>query len=335
MMRKLIIVCSLLLAIGGVANASGTWVSGNVGNWSDTANWDSFPGTTSTATINTGTVTLDTNQTVAIALVGSAASSTGVLNIDSGANLTISKASTELLGLARATGASGTVNQSAGTVKIFNPSAATGELRLASVAGATGTYNLSGTGILDVQVLSKGAIDRTGYFNATGGTLVVRTAITKFGVISAGYGFNQGLCTMAAGGISTVGAITVGASNSLLDYTVGAGGTLAIDIASAASFDVITQYGNVCNIDGATLSVNLLGGFTPTVNSFFDVWTFGDKSKAGSGAFATLPAGFSSAWVDTNADLSTDTLRLTYVPEPTTLFLLGLGGLMSLKKRRS
>jgi hypothetical protein len=333
-MKKLMtILCVSLLALGGVANAAGIWVSGNVGVWSDAANWDSLPGTSSTATINNGTATVDASQTVAILLMcNSAATDVATLNIDSDVTLTISKSSSELFSILKSTG-SGTVNQSAGYVKVFQPAGTAGELRLANTANGTGTYNLSG-GILDVQVLNKGAANRAGYFNATGGTLIVRTKITKFGLNSAGYGFNQGKCRLEVAGIATVGSITVGDSSNLMDYTVGTGGTLAFDIASATSYDMVTQYGSNCNIDGATLAINLLDGYTLAPDSFFDVWTFSDKSKAGSGAFAVLPAGWTAAWIDTNADTSTDTLRLTYVPEPATMLLLGLGGLISIKRRR-
>jgi hypothetical protein len=322
-----LMLCTVLLTFGTTVRATTTWVSGNIGDWSDPANWVGcvLPITTDTTNINNGVATLDASQQVGVLFMGNnLATDVGTLNINSDVNLTISKASNELLGLSRVAGATGTINHSAGTVKVYRPDSTLGEVRLANVTGAIANYNLSGTGILDVQVLSRGDKARTtANFNATGGTLVVRTKINKFGRIAegAGYGFNQGLCRLEVGGISTVGAITVGDGSNSMDYAVGAGGTLAIDIASAVSYDTVTQHGDLCNTAGATLSVNLLGGYVPTVDGFFNVWTFSDKTKAGSGAFASLPSGWTAAWVDTNADLSTDTLRLTYIPEPATIAL--------------
>ncbi len=325
-----LMLCSILLVFGPAAKAadvSGTWNNGGGdGKWSTTANWSAYPQGTGTATIgDSNTVLLDTSQSVGIVLLNSGIAGNTVLNITNGSNLTILKGSSESFGLSRVAGGTGTVNHSAGTVLVGN-GGGTSETRLVNVAGATGTYNLSGTGILDTEVLSKGNSSRNGVWNAQGGTLVVRNMIYRFGLQSAGYGFNQGDCTLEVGAINSVKAITVGNATNSDDYTVDSGGTLNFDIASASSYDTILQYGNVANTLGATLKVDLLGGYNPIVNSFFDVWTFNDKSKAGSGAFASITAGWSASWVDTNADSSTDTLRLTYnAPEPATLVLLGLG----------
>jgi hypothetical protein len=332
-------VCALLLSIGSTAEATRTWVSGNTGNWSNTANWSgsTLPITTETATINNGNATLDASQTVGQLLMGAAATDVGVLNINSGANLTISKGSSELMGIGKFAGATETVNHSAGTVSVFYTGYnGTGETRLvtAGTTLATVNYNLSGTGILDTEVLNKGNKAANANFNATGGTLVIRNLIMKFGLISEGYGFNQGTCKLEIGAIDTVKAISVGNATNAMDYTVGTGGTLDFDIASASSYDTVTQYGTLANTLGATLSIDLLGGYTPTVGSQFDVWTFSDKSKAGSGTFGVLPAGWTAGWVDTSADGSLDTLRLTFIPEPATIALLGLGFLAMRRNKK-
>ena len=340
-MRKcvgVLMLCSFLLVFGSGANAanvSGTW-SGAVNNdWSNAGNWSALPEGTGTATIgDNGTVLLDTSQSVGIVLLGSGTVGNATLNITNGSNLTINKGSSESFGLARIAAGTATVNHSAGTVTV-GMGGGTAETRLNNIAGATGTYNLSGTGILDTEVLSKGNSSRSGVWNADGGTgtLVVRNMIYKFGLQSAGLGFVQDDCILEIGAINTVKAITVGNGTNSDDYTVDAGGTLNFDIASASSYDTILQYGNVANTLGATLNVDLLGGFAPTVNSFFDVWTFNDKSKAGSGAVVGLPVGWSASWVDTNSDLSTDTLRLTYTPEPAMIALFGLG-LLAIRRNR-
>ena len=84
----------------------------------------------------------------------------GVLNINS-SNLNISKASAELFGLVKTSNAatSVTINHSAGTVSVFQPGyTGTGETRLVTASSTAGTaiYNLSGTAVLDTEVLSKG-----------------------------------------------------------------------------------------------------------------------------------------------------------------------------------
>jgi hypothetical protein len=329
----------LLLSIGSTAQATRTWVSGSTGNWSNTAMWSGgiLPTSAETAQVNNGNATLDTSQQIGQLLMGAAATDVGVLNINTGANFTVSKASAELIGMVKTSGASSTINHSAGTVSVFSTGyAGTGETRLVTASTTTGTaiYNLSGTAVLDTEVLSKGnKTNTTAQFNATGGTLVLRNLMYRFGLISEGAGFNQGQATLEIGAISTVKAISFGNATNAMDYTVGAGGTMNFDIASISSYDTIIQYGTLANTLGATLSIDLLAGYVPTMGSFFDVWTFSDKTKAGSGAFGVVPAGWAAAWVDTSGDGSTDTLRLTYIPEPATMALFGLG-LMALRRSK-
>lgn len=334
------LVFTFLLTFGTTAKAadvSASFTGAVNNNWSNAGNWTpGLPSGTGTATIGDGnTVLLDTSQSVGIVLLNSgAAAGNTTLNITNGSNLTILKASTQLFGLTQVAGGTGTVNHSAGTVTV-GAGAGTGETRLNNIAGATGTYNLYGSGVLDTEVLSKGNSSRNGVWNATGGsgTLVVRNMIYRFGLQSATYGFNQGDCILEIGAISTVKAITVGNSTNSDDYKVDAGGTIVFDIASTSSFDTILQYGNVANLEGAALVIR---GYTGAPGSF-DVWTFFDKTKAGTLGIGlgSITAGWTATWVDTSTvpDGTTDTLRLTYIPEPATIALFGLG-LLAIRRNK-
>jgi hypothetical protein len=326
-----------LLVLGSSANATQSWNVAD-GVWSVASNWSGglLPTTTETAQINNGTCTLDASQTIGQLLMGGVtAGNVGVLNINTGANLNIAKNSQELFGLQKLSGTTATVNHSSGTVRVFRPDGAmNGETRLvtgSAITSGSSTYNLSGTAVLDTEVLSKGLKTANATFNATGGTLVIRNMIFRFGLISEGYGFNQGLATLEIGQINAIGAMAVGNATNTTDYTAGTGATLDFDFYDDATFDKVTQMGAVANLAGATMNIDLLGGYAPAVGSFFDVWKITDAAGVangnGSGSVLGLPTGWAAAWVDTNADTSTDTLRLTFTPEPATIALLGLGAL--------
>lgn len=117
------------------------------------------------------------------------------------------------------------------------------------------------------------------------------------------------------------------------DLTLEASSTLAIDIGGAAlegiDYDVLNVTGNAA-IDGGTLDVSLVGGFSPQLGDAFDILDFGTSSGAGFAAF-NLPA------LDPGLDWNTDDLLtagilsvisnggLGAVPEPASCLLLAMG----------
>jgi hypothetical protein len=338
MEKRIAIVLALVFVVGAVANASEVW-NNNVtynGNWSDPNWFDSGSsslvvhpgGTADTRIAGSSIVTLDVNNAQCGPLfVGRGGAGTLVVDTDTDFIL-VSKASTELMSVGY--DGTGVVDHSAGTVKVATADNSS-ELRISHSAAIVGKYNLSGTGLLDVEKLSRGGATYAGSFNATGGTLIVRNKIFKFGLISAGLGFSQGGALLEPGGIDQVGSITSGDSGNKQDYTATSSSTIEFDIASDTSYDKVVSYGNF-NLDSSTIKLSFLGEYTPGVDSFFDVWTTigGDPNYAGSGT--PTVEGSDYLWMDLNADGRIDTLR---IPEPASLTVLVAGLGLLLRRRRS
>ena len=339
MEKKIVLVLGLLVTLGAIANASEVW-NNNVtynGNWSE-PNWQHSAGgmgvhpggTADTRIAGSSTVTVDvSNAQCGPLFVGRGGSGTLAISSPSAAIL-VSKASTELMSVGY--DGTGQVDQSGGLVKVATADNSS-ELRISHAATVGGTYNLSG-GILDCETLARGGATYPGVFNATGGTLIVRNKIYKFGLASASLGFSQGGCLLAPAGVGQVGTITNGNSGNKQDYIAGSTSTLEFDLASATSYDKIVSYGPF-SLDTCSIKVNLLGGYVPAPDSFFDVFTTigGDPTYTGSGTPTILTPGWSYEWKDLDSDGKIDTLRL--LPEPATLSVLalGLGGLLIRRKR--
>ena len=268
----------------------------------------------------------------------------------------------------------GTVNQSGGSAYVrgaaFNGAIPQSQLNLgrnAATAGSSGTYTLSG-GDLTVALLRFGNADQTSgtpsvntfnlqgtglfrvgdinvvnpneaglvtnTFNFTGGTLVARNinlpALTNAGgrlsPATLEFGSAAGAQPTNAADVVTS---QVGTMNINGAYTQAAPGVLLIDIGSAGN-DLINVTGPA--VLAGTVEVTELDGFDPSIGSFYDVLTSPDITGLLT-PVGTTPGGNSYAASVVSGGAG-EVLRLTVVPEPGALGMIGAVGLGLLARRR-
>ena len=271
----------------------------------------------------------------------------------------------------------GVVHQTDGTVTVGDRG-----LRVGNQATGAGTYNLSG-GTLDLTGgnILKG--DGTATFNFTGGTL--KNAAT----IDLGQAFVQSGGTLEPGNSPGTTTIVGG-------YTLGSGGTLAIELGGTTQgteFDFVDVVGDL-DLAG-TLDVSLIDSFAPSFGDRFDIldwdsltgtfdtvalptltdgltWNLDDLYLTGELAvlllgdtdgdgvvdlgdlviitnnFGATGAGLMDGDLDGNGTVdlgdlvivtnhfgNTGTASIASIPEPGSLALLGLGGLLLIRRRRA
>jgi len=300
MEKRIAIVCSLLLALGGVASAVTVWTGtvdsdfNNSGNWNPSAPWP--PALTEEMNINlTANVNVTGNFQCGMLKFKGAAGITTTLNVDDDVILITQKSgSSELLSLANGA-CTGTMNQSAGTVYVRQSTTGglttpneNGQLRLVQNAAGSGHYYLEG-GLLEAQIINKGAKERNGNFHGSGGTLAILNTVAKFGMLTenANYGFRLGSTLYSPGGVLRVNSTRVGtdATGAVTgkDDFLAQTGTLEFDIANLTAHsdgtaaDLVTQLGQALIVSEATLKVNALPGLVITdPDWYWDVWTFTD-----------------------------------------------------------
>jgi hypothetical protein len=361
MMKQIAIMCTLVLALATVANATYTWDQGASGYWSDAWTGGTNDGG-SKSVISYGTVDANVNTTApsAVLLIGGLTAGGGTLDM-ARSEITVKSfksGSSEILGLGN--GGIGVINLSAGTLQVGNGSAdgsvwgtTGGQMILygsASNVNYHGRLYLSDDGIVMAEALRrKISSDTDAQFIATGGSLYIGTAaaggIYAFGLQSAGLGFDMGSALLNPGGYGSTGTMKDGNSGSKQDLFA-KNGTLQFDITSASAFDAIEAWGKVYlndpnGTDGnTTVSINL--GYEPNDGQTFNVITTGVGASAGiSGAVARIvdasgndiSADWTALVIDSSDDLN-DVLQLTYIPEPATLALLAMGGSALLIRRK-
>jgi hypothetical protein len=340
----------------GVYNLSGTGtVTGN-------GNIVVGGGVSGTGTMNQsgGTVSM-TNTGIGETLVlGGEAASNGSGTYDlSGGSLT---SYSEDIG---ARGA-GTFTQTGGTNTVSSTSLQYVALAVGSRGANPGTYTLSGTGTL--SSISE-TIYPTGTFTQNGGTNTI-TGLSQQGAafaiesgtapggaynlnggtLNADLLTNEGIFTQTGGHATfsqvdgnrftlTGGVMTLscdgfsGPASTMQYFDVGGTGILNLELAGytqGVNYDSLTS-GEAISL-GGTLDIDLADGFVPKVGDQFTV-----MSGPITGAFSQLISDDPGLTYSVNYGPSDNMVQLTIasVPEPSSLSLLGLGGLRLLARRQT
>jgi hypothetical protein len=347
-MKRLSLIAFLVcLMTCSVANALFTWTGAapdGLNLWSDPANWTDSSGnglapinTTDEARINNGTVNMDCDASVGLLRMCYAATTdVATLNLTAsagftGKTLTVTKSSNDLFVVGYKGAA--TVNQDTGRVNVTNGSGA-GAIRIKYTStNPASFYNLSG-GVMDTENLRGSDVTVTNLgLNDTGGTINLRTSIFRLGTYDGTVmHWTQGGSTLCPGG--SIGNSNIGTASYETEWTTSAASKVQLELASDASYDTIHSSGNA----NLTLGIlDIVASYTPLQDSFFDIIKLDLKTgKAGTGTFGSitdnLPGYFTAAWV--NGAGTSDVLRVTYVPEPATVALLGLGSLIAVRRRK-
>jgi autotransporter-associated beta strand protein len=219
------------------------------------------------------------------------------------------------------------VKDGAGVLLLTGVNASTGSVRVAG-----GTLELSGSGSLAAGTVR---IDVGAQFvatNLTGGTLHLATNQT----LGGGGTFVGGLVADAGSAIepgSSAGVLTMAGA-----LTLQAGSTFRVELDgydAGILYDQLAMGGQPLTVNGATLDV--VFGFTPTNGAVFQIVS-GLPSSTLPGTFDTRPEDsvFSSGGTDVRINYTSSDIRLTVVPEPSTMgaLLLGAAALAFRRRRR-
>ena len=243
---------------------------------------------------------------------------------------------------------SGTINNSAGKTFNFLDGGTFGQFSGGSLNNAR-LVSKTGTGTSTIF----GSFNNPGTVNALSGTLTVNPSFTNSGTINVAAGaqfraagasftnagtINGDGTVMAPGsGLDNQGSVNPGFSVGHLTISgrleEGAAGVLNFELASLASFDLLTVLGHTSL--GGTIAV-WNAGYVPQLRDSFTVMTFTDR--AGSTFAGPVSVNGFGAGVAFNVvyDVNHVKLVVAAIPEPQTWVMLLAGlGLMGVAVRRS
>lgn len=335
MKNQLLIKAAAISSIFAATSAQGvtlTWDDGGIGSEFSTAeNWD-----TDTAPTNADDAVIDGSFTVERSVDATVdrtfVQGGATLNVTAGSHSDDRAGNTIRTFIGN--GSTGTVNMSGSSIWNIGHILVVG-----SGNGGNGTFNLSG-GELNVSrdsnalagapvksSLSIGTGNATGLMNITGGRLITR----------AGVEVNTGGTFQVVGtGASEIG---IGSSGSLDGYWFhNSGGILRMDIGAAGVTKILIDEVDgdagqfVTFADGAILDLGFTG--IPETGGTWTLMELENADMVDNGL--ELAAGDEAAGWSFNIDNSGTNalLTATFVPEPSSAVLLGIGGLALICRRR-
>lgn len=330
------------VTLGGVISGGGALaVSGNINNVTSSAKVLSL----TAANTFTGGVTINNGGVLQPSSTGTLGASNGALTINSGGTLDLNNTNQTVGNLAGNGGR--IVNNSGAALKtltigsgdtgggnfagvIANNTTGTGTVGLSKVG--TGSIALSGTNTYTGPTgVSGGTLEISGSINGStsvqvdGGTLLLSGAAGARVSDTAAVALNGGALALAGSVVSeTVGSFTL-AGNSTLDFGGGSGSTLNFSL------------GLLSHTSGAKLTI---AGWSGVANTLGTVATDRLILSGSAAAFAASFAqsdvefsGFGSGYQAISFNGGTQ-FEIVAVPEPSSAWLLGFGGLVGVKNFR-